>query len=103
MIGSDHRPLFLSMGGTGRRKWKCFCFEDKWVAMEGFSAVLNSGWNGCLLEDKQEQVTQQLSRIQKCLNEWARVGATNCRRRIQGYMEQLESSLRSPYDEMTRL
>ncbi|KAI9122534.1 hypothetical protein K1719_006374 [Acacia pycnantha] len=44
---SDHSPLLLNMGSTGRSyRQRPFRFEAMWMAHDGFKDFLNSLWNG---------------------------------------------------------
>lgn len=58
------------------------------------------GWKGCSMADKQHLLRQKLSNVQKSLTQQANRGATNCRRRIQGYMDELETVLVGPCKEL---
>lgn len=53
LIGSDHRPILLAVGGKGARRKKRFCFKDKWINMEGFQGVVEEGWRCCDRNSKQ--------------------------------------------------
>lgn len=102
VVGSDHRPILLSTGGCIPCRKRGFKFEDKWTAMDGFLSTIHEGWQSPVMDDRQFQLHTRFTKLQRCLLEWSKGGVTNCRRRIKGYMDQLEVLMRGNYDEIAR-
>lgn len=67
LIGSDHWPILLFMGGKGYHCRKHFRFKDKWIKMEGFQYVIVDSWRECGLEDKQLEFQSRLSNVKRGL------------------------------------
>lgn len=101
-VGSDHRPLVLSMSKRGRFYRRAFKYEIKWQGMEGYLEAITTGWGLDHRGSSLYKFSRNLRGVRSSLLQWITRVKTNCRRHIEAVIDQLDMLHNLPIAEQDR-
>lgn len=93
---SDQRPLVTYITSEREDPRRCFRFDSRMIAKEGFTETVRRGWKGTgQVQLIQIPLVQRLSRCRQHISRWKRHHRTNAEERIGTLRAQLDRAVTS--------
>ena len=88
-LGSDHRPIFMSMSAQTQQRRGRFIFDKRWSSQPAVNEIIKKQWKP-VVRPEGHDVSSVISSCRKKLAKWKRSDQGNSRKQINKLRRELE-------------